>query len=72
MCGGWASDGVAARGFVNGRGPALAGRDSTVGAYQAEAHPPHNGNVLHTQKKSIDHKTLVQHLVANKMILFSF
>ena len=37
---GWASDGVAARGFVNGRGPPRSGgRDSTEGAYRADAHP---------------------------------
>ena len=31
-----ASDGVAARGFVNGRGPDLSGRDSSEGAYRSE------------------------------------
>ena len=35
-----ASDGVAARGFVNGRGPDLSGRDSSEGAYRSEASAP--------------------------------
>ena len=35
-----ASDGVAARGFVNGRGPDLSGRDSSEGVYRSEASAP--------------------------------
>ncbi len=35
-----ASDGVAARGSVNGRGPDLSGRDSSEGAYRPEASEP--------------------------------
>ena len=36
--GGWASGGVVARDFVNGRGP-RSGRDSAIGAYRPEVHP---------------------------------
>ena len=39
-----ASDGVAARGFVNGRGPDLSGRDSSAGAYRPEASVPDDGS----------------------------
>ena len=47
---GWTSGGVVARDFVNGRGPATAGRDSAIGAYRTEVHPYRTQYITYHEK----------------------
>ena len=47
---GWTSGGVVARDFVNGRGPAIAGRDSAIGAYRTEVHPYRTQYITYHEK----------------------